>query len=49
MELRRQDKQVGARTRVLTAERAELARLRQADVTKVVARAPGKRKAKSQG
>jgi circadian clock protein KaiC len=49
MELRRQDDQVGAQTRVLTAERTELARLRQADVTKVAARAPGGTKAKSQG
>jgi circadian clock protein KaiC len=49
MELRRQDDQVGAQTRVLTAERTELARLRQADVIKVAARAPGGTKAKSQG
>ena len=48
-ELRRQDNQVGAQTRVLSAERAELARLPQADVTQGAARAPGKRKAKSQG
>ena len=32
-ELRRTDEQVGRRTRVLTAERTELARLRQADAT----------------
>jgi circadian clock protein KaiC len=47
-ELRRMDQQVGAQTRVLTAERTELARLRQADATKVAARAPGKPKPKSQ-
>ena len=32
-ELRRMDEQVGRQTRVLTAERTELARLRQADAT----------------
>jgi circadian clock protein KaiC len=31
VELRRMDEQAGARTHVLTAERAELSRLRQAD------------------
>ena len=40
-EQRRLDEQVGMRTRVLAAERAELARLRQADAVRA-ARAPGK-------
>jgi circadian clock protein KaiC len=44
MELRRMDEQVGTQTRVLTAERTELARLRQADV-QVAARANGGSKA----
>jgi circadian clock protein KaiC len=48
VELRRRDEQVGARTRVLAAERTELARLRQADANRVAARAPGKPKPKSQ-
>ncbi len=39
VELRRIDEQVGTRTRVLTTERTELARLRQADVKVAVARA----------
>jgi circadian clock protein KaiC len=39
-DLRRMDEQVGTRTRVLTAERAELARLRQADAITAAARAP---------
>jgi circadian clock protein KaiC len=39
VELRRIDEQVGSRVRVLTAERKELARLRQADA-QVAARAP---------
>jgi circadian clock protein KaiC len=42
-ELRRMDEQVGTQTRVLTAERIELARLRQADAT-VAARANGRSK-----
>ncbi|MBZ5639617.1 MAG: circadian clock protein KaiC [Acidobacteriia bacterium] len=46
-ELRRVDAQVGTRTRVLTAERTELARLRHSDAIKVAARAPAK--AKSRG
>jgi circadian clock protein KaiC len=46
-ELRRMDKQAGARTRVLADERNELARLRQADAN-VAARAPGKPKPKNQ-
>jgi circadian clock protein KaiC len=46
VELRRMDEQVGTRTHVLTAERTELARLRQADTIRVVARAPGKTKPK---
>lgn len=45
VELRRMDRQAGARTRVLSGERAELARLRQADVVRVAARAPGEPKA----
>jgi circadian clock protein KaiC len=49
MELRRKDDQVGAQTRVLTAERTELARLRQADRAKGAARAPSKPEAKSPG
>ena len=44
-ELRRMDQQVGRRTRVLTAERTELARLRQADGT-VAASARGNSKPK---
>jgi circadian clock protein KaiC len=40
VELRRIDEQVGTQTRVLTAERTELAHLRQADATKA-ARARG--------
>jgi circadian clock protein KaiC len=44
VELRRMDEQVGTRTRVLTAERTELARLRQADDIGVAARVPGKPK-----
>ena len=47
-EVRRLDEQVATRTRVLTAERTELARWRQTDATKVAARAPAKPKAKSQ-
>jgi circadian clock protein KaiC len=47
-ELRRIDEQVGTRTRVLTAERTELARLRQADAIRVAALAPGKPKPKKQ-
>jgi circadian clock protein KaiC len=42
LELRRMDEQAGTQTRVLTAERTELARLRQADATKVAARANGR-------
>jgi circadian clock protein KaiC len=49
VELRRVDDQVGKRTRVLTSERTERARLRQADAIKAVPRAPGKRKPKSRG
>jgi len=44
-ELRRLDEQVGRRTRMLTAERTELARLRQADAT-VAANARGNSKPK---
>ena len=44
-ELRRMDEQVGRQTRVLTAERTELARLRQADAT-VAANARGNSKPK---
>jgi len=40
VDLRRMDEQAGTRTRVLTAERTELARLRQADTIKVAGRAP---------
>src|ERR1044071_5413023 len=40
-EIRRIDQQVGTRTRVLSAERTELARLRQADDVSLSARAPG--------
>jgi circadian clock protein KaiC len=47
-ELRRLDEQAGTRTRALTAERTELARLRQADATRVAARAPGKPKPQSE-
>jgi circadian clock protein KaiC len=47
VELRRIDEQAGTRTRVLTAERTELARLRQADAT-VAASARGNSKPKSQ-
>jgi len=43
-ELRRLDEQVAKRTRVVTAERTELARLRHADAIRVAARAPGKPK-----
>jgi len=46
-ELRRIDEQVGTRTSVLTAERTELARLRQADAIKVAA--PGPRKPVARG
>ncbi|OGV76441.1 MAG: KaiC 1 [Lentisphaerae bacterium RIFOXYA12_64_32] len=46
-ELRRTDEQVGTRTRVLTAERTELARLRQADAIRAASRTPGKPKPKS--
>jgi circadian clock protein KaiC len=45
VELRRIDEQVGSRVRVLTAERKELARLRQADA-QVAARAPNGSKPK---
>jgi circadian clock protein KaiC len=45
IELRRVDEQVGTQTRVLTAERTELSRLRQADV-KVSASARGNSKAR---
>ena len=46
VELRRMDEQAGTRTRVLTAERTELARLRQADAS-VAASARGNSKPKS--
>jgi circadian clock protein KaiC len=46
MELRRIDEQVGTRTRVLTAGRTELGRLRQADAA-VAASARGKPKPKN--
>jgi len=46
-ELLRMNEQAGARTRVLTAERTELARMRQADTTKVAAPAPGNPKPRS--
>ena len=45
VDLRRIDEQLGTRTCVLNTERAELARLRQADATRA-ARAPGKPKPK---
>jgi circadian clock protein KaiC len=45
-ELRRMDEQVGTRTRVLSAERIELARLRQADA-QVAAGARGNSKPKN--
>jgi circadian clock protein KaiC len=45
-EMRRLDQQVGTRTRVLSAERTELARLRQADDVSLSARAPGQSKPK---
>jgi circadian clock protein KaiC len=41
VDLRRIDEQLGTRTRVLNAERTELARLRQADHARASARAPG--------
>ena len=47
-ELRRMDDQMGTQTRVLAAERRELARLRRADFIRVPARAPGKRRSKRQ-
>jgi len=47
-ELRQIDEQVGKQTRLLTTERTELGRLRQADAIRVAARAPGKPKPKSQ-
>jgi circadian clock protein KaiC len=47
MDLRRIDEQLGTRTRVLDAERAELSRLRQADATRA-ARAPGNSKPRVQ-
>ena len=46
VELRRLDEQAGARTRVLTDERTELARLRQADA-QVAASARGNSKPKN--
>jgi len=46
-ELERMDAQVGTQTRVLTAERTELARLRQADVVRVAPRPAAKLKAGS--
>jgi circadian clock protein KaiC len=49
LELRRMDEQVGTQTRVLTAERTELARLRQADAIKMAARSNGHPKPRSQG
>ena len=49
MELRRMDDQVGAQTRVLTAERTELARLRQADAVRAKTQVPGRPKPKSSG
>ena len=42
VDLRRINEQAGTQTRVLTAERAELARLRQADKTTAAARKPAK-------
>lgn len=47
-ELRRMDQQAGARTRMLTSERTELARLRHADAIKVAAHPPIKPKPKHQ-
>jgi circadian clock protein KaiC len=47
IELRQIDEQVGTQTRLLTTERSELGRLRQADVS-VTADAPGKSKPKRQ-
>jgi circadian clock protein KaiC len=46
VDLRRIDEQLGTRTRVLNAERTELARLRQADHARASARAPGAPKPK---
>jgi circadian clock protein KaiC len=48
VELRRMDEQAGARTQVLTAERAELSRLRQADGNGAAALAPRKSQSMSQ-
>jgi circadian clock protein KaiC len=48
VELRRMDEQVDTQTRVLTAERSELARLRQADSIKAVAPTRGKSKPRNQ-
>jgi len=42
LELRRKDQQAGARTHVLSAERMELARLRQADDAGATTRPPGR-------
>jgi circadian clock protein KaiC len=47
-ELQRTDEQAGMQTRVLTAERTELARLRQADAIRGAARVSGRPKPKSQ-
>jgi circadian clock protein KaiC len=49
VELRRMDDQAGARTQVLTAERAELSRLRQADGNGMAAHAPGEPQTNGQG
>ena len=47
-DIRRADEQAGTRTRALTAERTELARLRQADRGREAPRAPGRPGSKSQ-
>jgi len=44
LDLRRLDEQAGTRTRVLTAERTELARLRQADAHRIAAHVPAQPK-----
>ncbi len=48
LELRRLDEQAGTQTRALNTERTELARLRHADTTRPVARAPDTPKSKNQ-
>ena len=45
VEFERMDKQAGSRTRLLTVDRMDLARMRKADRVKVRPRAPSKMKA----